>query len=123
MRPAAQGPRQGREGFGHVRHPRPSSTSTPPARNPAELRRQALAQGRKLRHRGPDWSGVYSDEHAILAHERLAIVDVEHGAQPLVDPRRRARCWRSTARSTTTASCGAALRRDRTPSRRAPTAR
>ncbi len=39
----------------------------------------------KIRHRGPDWSGIYSDDHAILAHERLAIVDVEHGAQPLVD--------------------------------------
>jgi asparagine synthase (glutamine-hydrolysing) len=57
-----------------------------PARgNAAELRRQAIAQGRKLRHRGPDWSGVYSDDHAILVHERLSIVDVEHGAQPLVD--------------------------------------
>jgi asparagine synthase (glutamine-hydrolysing) len=53
--------------------------------NAAELRRQAIAQGRKLRHRGPDWSGVYHDEHAILVHERLSIVDVEHGAQPLVD--------------------------------------
>jgi len=53
--------------------------------NAAELRRQAIAQGRKLRHRGPDWSGVYRDEHAILVHERLSIVDVEHGAQPLVD--------------------------------------
>jgi len=59
-----------------------------PAQAPhAELRRQALAQAKKLRHRGPDWSGVYADEAAILAHERLAIVDVEHGAQPLVDLR------------------------------------
>jgi len=59
-----------------------------PARsNPSELRRQALAMARKLRHRGPDWSGVYSDERAILVHERLSIVDVEHGAQPLVDVR------------------------------------
>jgi len=53
--------------------------------NAGELRRQALAMARKLRHRGPDWSGIHSDEHAILAHERLSIVDVEHGAQPLVD--------------------------------------
>jgi len=53
--------------------------------NPAELRRQALAMARKLRHRGPDWSGIYSDDHAILVHERLSIVDVEHGAQPLID--------------------------------------
>lgn len=57
-----------------------------PARdNAAELRRQAIAQGRKLRHRGPDWSGVYSDEHAVLVHERLSIVDVDGGAQPLID--------------------------------------
>jgi len=42
---------------------------------------------KKIRHRGPDWSGIYSDDHAILAHERLSIVDVEHGAQPLVDTR------------------------------------
>ena len=57
-----------------------------PARsNAGELRRQALAMSKKLRHRGPDWSGIYADEHAILAHERLSIVDVEHGAQPLVD--------------------------------------
>ena len=40
---------------------------------------------RLLRHRGPDWSGVYADEHAVLAHERLSIVDVEHGAQPLTN--------------------------------------
>ena len=57
-----------------------------PARAPhTELRRQALALARKVRHRGPDWSGIYSDEQAILAHERLSIVDVEHGAQPLLD--------------------------------------
>ncbi|BDU78518.1 asparagine synthase B [Mesoterricola sediminis] len=59
-----------------------------PARShPAELRRQALAMARKLRHRGPDWSGIRSDGRAILAHERLSIVDVEHGAQPLEDVR------------------------------------
>jgi asparagine synthase (glutamine-hydrolysing) len=59
-----------------------------PARSDAaDLRRQALTLARKIRHRGPDWSGIYSDEHAILAHERLSIVDVEHGAQPLVDAR------------------------------------
>ena len=54
--------------------------------NAAELRKLALSMAKKLRHRGPDWSGIYSDEHAILAHERLSIVDVEHGAQPLLDP-------------------------------------
>ena len=57
-----------------------------PARtNYPELRNQALAMVKKIRHRGPDWSGIYSDEGAILLHERLCIVDVEHGAQPLVD--------------------------------------
>ena len=47
------------------------------------LRRRALEMSRRQRHRGPDWSGVYAGERAILAHERLAIVDVESGAQPL----------------------------------------
>ena len=53
--------------------------------NPGELRKLALSMAKKIRHRGPDWSGIYSDDRAILAHERLSIVDVEHGAQPLVD--------------------------------------
>ena len=57
----------------------------PSRSNAAELRKVALAMAKKLRHRGPDWSGIYSDSHAVLAHERLSIVDVEHGAQPLVD--------------------------------------
>ena len=56
--------------------------------NLPELRRQALAAGRTLRHRGQDWSGIWADDRAILVHERLAIVDVEHGAQPLVDTQR-----------------------------------
>jgi len=57
-----------------------------PARaNQRALRNQALAMATKIRHRGPDWSGSYSDDHAIIVHERLSIVDVEHGAQPLVD--------------------------------------
>lgn len=49
----------------------------------AELRPRALEMSRKMRHRGPDWSGVFSCDTAILAHERLAIVDVRNGAQPL----------------------------------------
>ncbi len=48
------------------------------------LREKVLVQARMLRHRGPDWSGVHADDRAVLAHERLAIVDVTHGAQPLV---------------------------------------
>jgi len=50
------------------------------------LRRQALDLSRLQRHRGPDWSGCWTGDRAILAHERLSIVDVEHGAQPLVSP-------------------------------------
>jgi asparagine synthase (glutamine-hydrolysing) len=49
------------------------------------LRDRALELSRRQRHRGPDWSGVFSCERAILAHERLSIVDVLHGAQPLGD--------------------------------------
>ncbi|REL29704.1 asparagine synthase B [Thalassotalea euphylliae] len=47
------------------------------------LRPTALECSRLLRHRGPDWSGIYTSDNAILVHERLAIVDTEHGAQPL----------------------------------------
>jgi asparagine synthase (glutamine-hydrolysing) len=47
------------------------------------LRSQVLEMSKKIRHRGPDWSGIYSDQHAILAHERLAIVDPVSGKQPL----------------------------------------
>jgi len=50
----------------------------------SELRQVALEMSKLLRHRGPDWSGIYADDKAILAHERLAIVDVDHGAQPLI---------------------------------------
>ncbi len=56
--------------------------------DPATLRKRALELSRRMRHRGPDWSGIYSDEEAILVHERLAIVDIENGAQPLVNRRR-----------------------------------
>ncbi|MDD4033266.1 MAG: asparagine synthase B [Bacteroidales bacterium] len=48
-----------------------------------ELRPQVLKMSKKIRHRGPDWSGVFSNEKAILAHERLSIVDPESGKQPL----------------------------------------
>ncbi|MFT5815319.1 MAG: asparagine synthase (glutamine-hydrolyzing), partial [Psychroserpens sp.] len=47
------------------------------------LRPKALEYSRLLRHRGPDWSGIYNNDHAILVHERLSIVDTENGAQPL----------------------------------------
>ncbi len=50
------------------------------------LRPQLLEMSKKVRHRGPDWSGIYADEKAILAHERLAIVDPASGKQPLLSP-------------------------------------
>ena len=48
-----------------------------------ELRTKALGMSKKIRHRGPDWSGIYCGKTAILAHERLSIVDPESGKQPL----------------------------------------
>ncbi|QJR79886.1 asparagine synthase B [Alteromonas pelagimontana] len=50
----------------------------------SELRTQALDLTKLLRHRGPDWSGIWNNDNTILCHERLAIVDVDTGAQPLV---------------------------------------
>jgi asparagine synthase (glutamine-hydrolysing) len=50
-----------------------------------QQRVKVLMMAKKIRHRGPDWSGIYQDEKAIIAHERLAIVDVDNGAQPLYD--------------------------------------
>ncbi len=47
------------------------------------LRPQVLEMSKKIRHRGPDWSGVYQDNHVIFSHERLAIVDPTSGKQPL----------------------------------------
>ena len=52
--------------------------------DPAEVRKMALRQSRLMRHRGPDWSGVHAAGNAVLAHERLSIVDVNTGAQPLI---------------------------------------
>jgi asparagine synthase (glutamine-hydrolysing) len=49
-----------------------------------ELRNQVLEMSKKIRHRGPDWSGVYTGENAILSHERLSIVDPLSGKQPLI---------------------------------------
>jgi len=49
-----------------------------------QLRRQVLEMSKMVRHRGPDWSGIYSNNNAILAHERLAIVDPKSGGQPLI---------------------------------------
>lgn len=49
----------------------------------ARLRPDILKMSKKIRHRGPDWSGIYCGKNAILAHERLSIVDPESGGQPL----------------------------------------
>jgi asparagine synthase (glutamine-hydrolysing) len=54
--------------------------------DPADVRSQALELSKIQRHRGPDWSGIFANDRAVLAHERLSIVDVAHGAQPLVSP-------------------------------------
>ena len=51
-----------------------------------EWREKALRMSQKIRHRGPDWSGIYCGGSAILAHERLSIVDPESGGQPLFAP-------------------------------------
>jgi asparagine synthase (glutamine-hydrolysing) len=54
-----------------------------------ELRDKALRMSQKIRHRGPDWSGIYCGGSTILAHERLSIVDPESGRQPLYSPDRK----------------------------------
>ena len=54
-----------------------------------QQREKALKMSQKIRHRGPDWSGIYSGGSAILAHERLSIVDPESGGQPLYSPDRK----------------------------------
>ena len=56
---------------------------------PSALRNKALTMSRRLRHRGPDWSGIHCGKSAILCHERLSIVDPESGGQPLFAPDRK----------------------------------
>lgn len=51
-----------------------------------ELRKKALSMSQKIRHRGPDWSGIWCGGTAVLAHERLSVVDPESGKQPLFSP-------------------------------------
>ena len=53
------------------------------------LRTKALGMSRKIRHRGPDWSGIWCGRSAILCHERLSIVDPQSGGQPLFSPDRK----------------------------------
>lgn len=47
------------------------------------MRQQILKMSKKIRHRGPDWSGIYCGKNAIMSHERLSIVDPQSGGQPL----------------------------------------
>ena len=54
-----------------------------------ELRQKALDMAKRIRHRGPDWSGIYCGGSAILTHERLSIVDPQSGGQPLFSPDRK----------------------------------
>lgn len=54
--------------------------------DPTSARELAVRLSALQRHRGPDWSGIHATDRAVLAHERLAIVDLEHGAQPLKSP-------------------------------------
>ena len=58
-------------------------------KNQKDLRPQLLEMSKILRHRGPDWSGIYSSENAIMGHERLAIVDPNSGKQPLYSPNKK----------------------------------
>ena len=51
--------------------------------NTPQMRSRVLEMSRKIRHRGPDWSGVFASEKAVISHERLAIVDPLSGGQPL----------------------------------------
>ena len=80
-----------------------------------ELREQALKMSQKIRHRGPDWSGIYSGGSAILAHERLSVDS--HCSHPTGN-----RSWLSMARFTTIRISAAAMP-DSMSSRRAPTVR
>ena len=53
--------------------------------NPAQYSRDFfINNSKKIRHRGPDWSGIYMDEVCVLCHERLSIVGVNNGSQPLI---------------------------------------
>ncbi len=54
-----------------------------------EIRKKALKMSQKIRHRGPDWSGIYCGKTAVLAHERLSIIDPQSGKQPLFSPDRK----------------------------------
>lgn len=66
-----------------------------------ELRKKALELSRLMRHRGPDWSGIYACDNAILAHERLSIVDV-NAMRSRCTTKRKHMCWPLTVKFITT---------------------
>lgn len=55
-----------------------------PSNETSKLREQTLRMSKKIRHRGPDWSGIYCIKKCILSHERLSIIDPQSGKQPLL---------------------------------------
>lgn len=73
-----------------------------------DLRPQLLEMSKIIRHRGPDWSGIYSNDKAILAHERLAIVDPASGKQPLLSADKNS-FWQPMAKFTTIVPCANSL--------------
>lgn len=70
----------------------------------AVLRPQVLEMSKKIRHRGPDWSGIYNDEKAIMAHERLAIV-IQLQESNLYLVKIESWFWRPTGKFITTENC------------------
>lgn len=56
------------------------------------LRQKALSMAKKIRHRGPDWSGIYCGGSAILAHERLSIVDRNQEGNPSIQATEKSTC-------------------------------
>ena len=83
-----------------------------PARRRTGARRMAArAWARVTVHRGPDDEGVHVDGRCAIGMRRLSIIDLAGGHQPICERRRHARGWSATARSTTSASCGASCRR------------
>ncbi len=86
-----------------------------------ELRKKALELSRLMRHRGPDWSGVYASDKAILAHERCRLSTSTPGPSRCTTPKKPMR-WPLTARSTTTRRCARSMA-IATSSRPVPTAK
>ena len=48
-----------------------------------KVKNDILERSRRIRHRGPEWTGMYCDENNVLIHERLAIVGGKYRKQPI----------------------------------------